>query len=297
MIVRSGATGNTAGAAAKSLLAKKQKVRVVGRNQAKLQSLVSQGAEAFEADLEKPDDIEHALKGATAAYVLIPPNFVVADFRAYQKRLAANIGKAIESSSCRKVVLLSSLGADHESGTGPIVGLHELEYRLKEIAGLDTLAIRAGYFMENLLGNVGMLKSMGIFGAPAPAEAPLAVIAAADIGNYAATRLEALDFKGFQVVNLIGPAIVTFAEITRAVGQAIGNPALPFVQFSYEDAHKGLMQAGIPEGMASLFIEMYQGAAKGLLQPEPGTPLVNTQTTVSEFAKVIAAAYRAANAA
>ena len=297
MIVLLGATGNTAGAAAHSLLAEKQKIRVVGRNQIKLQALVSQGAEALVADLEKPSEIDRALKGATAAYVLIPPNFVVADFREYQRRVTSNIGKAVESSSCRKVVLLSSLGANHPNGTGPIVGLHELENRLKQVAGLDVLSIRAGYFMENFLGNVGMLKTMGVFGAPAPAEAPLGIIAAADIGHYAAARLAALDFKGFEVVNLIGPAIVTFAEITKAIGVAIGNPSLPFVQFSYEDAKMGLVGAGVPEGMAALFIEMYQGAAKGLLAPEPGTPVVNTRTTISEFAKVIAAAYRAANAA
>ena len=193
--------------------------------------------------------------------------------------------------------MLSSLGAQHPSGTGPIVGLYELEQRLKRIGGLDLLSIRAGYFMENLLSNVGMVQSMGILGAPSPAEAPMALIAAADIGRYAAVRLDAQHFDGFEVVNLIGPSLLTFAEITETIGAAIGKPGLPFVQFSYEDAKKGMLSAGFAEQMASLFIEMYQGAAEALLRPEAGTEVVNTKTSLASFAQVFATAYRAATAA
>ena len=297
MIVIFGATGNTGGEAARQLLKQGQSIRVVGRSRSKLQSLLDKGAHAVEADLRKVDEVKRALDGATIAYLLIPPNFEVADFRKYQQGVTANLGEAIEASQCRKVVVLSSLGADHKAGTGPIVGLYELEQRLKGISGLDILAIRAGYFMENFLGNVGMVQSMGIFGAPAPAEAPLAVIAAADIGRYAAPRLAAKDFKGFEVVNLIGPSLVTFADITESIGAAIGKPDLPFVQFSYDDAKKGMLSMGIPEQMASLFIELYQGAAKGLLRPEAGTELSHTKTSFADFAQVFAAAYRATSAA
>ena len=297
MIVIFGATGNTGGEAARQLLKQGQAIRVVGRSRSKLQSLVDKGAHALEADLGKVDDIKRALDGATIAYLLIPPNFEVADFRKYQQNITANLGEAIEASHCRKVVVLSSLGADHESGTGPIIGLYELEQRLKRIAGLDILAIRAAYFMENFLGNVGMVQSMGIFGAPAPAEAPLAIIAAADVGRYAATRLAAKDFKGFEAVNVMGPSLVTFAEITETIGAAIGKPDLPFVQFSYEDAKKGMMSMGIPEQLASLYVELYQGAAKGLLRPEAGTELTHTKTSLADFAQVFAVAYRAASAA
>ncbi len=297
MIVIFGATGNTGGQAARQLLAEKHAIRVIGRSKAKLLPFIEDGANAVEADLEIAADIKRALEGASVAYLLIPPNMAVSNFRAYQQRVTANLGEAIEASNCRKFVILSSLGAEHPSGTGPVVGLYELEQRLKRVSGLDILSIRAGYFMENLLGNVGMVQSMGIFGAPAPAEAPMALIAAADIGRYAALRLAAQDFEGFEVVNLIGPSLVTFAEITETIGAAIGKPDLPFVQFSYEDAQKGMVSMGIPEQMASLFIELYQGAIKGLLRPEAGTEVVNTKTSLATFAQVFATAYRAASAA
>lgn len=297
MIVVFGATGNTGSVVARHLLGEKKSIRVVGRRQAKLAPLIEQGASAAEADLEKLADVQRAIEGAEIAYLLIPPNFATADFRQYQQRVSENLSRAVESSRCRKVVVLSSLGAQHPTGTGPIVGLYELEQRLKRIPGLDILSIRAGYFMENFLANVPMVQSMGILGAPAPADAPLSLIAAADIGEYAGPRLAAGDFAGFEVVNLVGPSLVTFAEITGTIGGAIGKPQLPFVQFTYEDAKQGMVAQGMSEQMAALYVELYQGAAQGLLQPAEGTRLEHTKTTFAAFAKTFADAYRSASAA
>jgi len=296
MIVVFGASGNTGGEAARQLLSQKQKVRVVGRKKAKLKVFADQGADCVEADLLKSADVSNALRGAEVAYFLIPPNFAVADFRQYQKDVTASLGSALASSSCRSAVMLSSMGAEHPTGTGPIVGLYELEQRFKQIAGLNLLAIRAGYFMQNMLSNVAMVHSMGILGTPAPAEAALTLTDATDIGRYAAKRLARRDFTGFEVINLMGPAAVTLAEVAKTIGTAIGKPELSYVQFSYEDAKKGMIAAGLTEDMASLYIEMYQGAARGLLAPQAGTPLTHTQTTFASFAQVFAAAYKAAAA-
>jgi hypothetical protein len=115
--------------------------------------------------------------------------------------------------------------------------------------------------------------------------------------TYAAARLAKLDFSGFEVVNLIGPSLVTFAEMTRSIGVAIGKPDLPFVQFSYEDARNGMVSSGMPAQMAELYIELYRGAAAALLQPESGTKIENTTTPFSEFAQTFAALYRRASAA
>jgi uncharacterized protein YbjT (DUF2867 family) len=51
MYVVLGATGNTGKIVAKNLLARGQKVRIVGRNAAHLQSLAAQGAQIFIGDV------------------------------------------------------------------------------------------------------------------------------------------------------------------------------------------------------------------------------------------------------
>ena len=126
----------------------------------------------------------------------------------------------------------------------------------------------------------------------------MALIAAADIGRYAALRLAALDFPRFEVVNLIGPDLVTMADATRAIGKVVLKPQLPYVQLSYEDAEQGMIEAGLKPKLVKLYIELYQGAAQGLLRPQEGTGVVSTETTFAEFARtVFVGAYRQAAAA
>jgi uncharacterized protein YbjT (DUF2867 family) len=292
MIVVFGASGNTGGAASRSLLARGESVRAVGRSRERLSALAELGAEVVEADLQNASDVRRALGGADAAYLIIPPNMGAPDFRAYQGTVARSLVEGLEGSDCQSVVLLSSMGAEHEAGTGPIVGLHRLEKSLASIKDTGVLSLRAGYFMENFFMNLQMIEAQGILAAPAPAEAPLTLIAAPDIGAYAADRLAARDFSGFEVVNLFGPRLVTFAEVTAMLGKAVGKPDLRFVQTSYEDAAQGMLRAGVSQQLVGMYIEMYQGAAKGLLAPEPGTPVVNTTTTFEQFAERFAAAAR-----
>jgi uncharacterized protein YbjT (DUF2867 family) len=274
------------------LLARGERVRVVGRNRGRLSALAALGAEVLEADLQSGADVRRALGGTDAAYLLIPPNLGAPDFPAYQGAVAQSLSEGLEGSGCRSVVLLSSMGAEHEAGTGPVVGLHRLERSLARLQDICVLSLRAGYFMENFFMNLPMIQTQGVLAAPAPAEAPLALIAAADIGAYAADRLAARDFSGFEVVNLFGPRLVTLAEVTSTLGRALGKPGLRFVQASYEEAAKGMLQAGLSQKLVDMYIEMYQGAAQGLLAPEPGTPVVNTPTTFEQFAQRFAAASR-----
>jgi uncharacterized protein YbjT (DUF2867 family) len=292
MITVFGASGNTGGAAAAHLLKSGKKVRVVGRRREKLAALVKAGAESCVGDIEDARFVREALSGAEAAYLLVPPNMATDDFRAYQKRVVDALGSGIEAAGVRHVVLLSSIGAHHSEGTGPIVALHEFEERLKKMGGCHALFLRAGFFMENVFMGLGSIKAQGIYGGPMPAEAAVQMIAAADIGTYAGGRLERLDFSGKSVVHLLGPKAVSQTDLVSILGQAIGKP-IRYVQVSFEDVEKGMLQAGLPPATVSLFLEMNRGAGKGLVAPEEGGPVELAPTTFETFAKnVFAPAYR-----
>src|ERR1700676_773462 len=83
MYVITGATGNTGSVTAEKLLARGEKVRVVGRNAKRLEGLAQKGAEAFVADVTDADAIEKAFSGAKAVYAMIPPNISAPDVRVY----------------------------------------------------------------------------------------------------------------------------------------------------------------------------------------------------------------------
>jgi uncharacterized protein YbjT (DUF2867 family) len=293
MYIIFGATGNTGSVAAAKLLEQGNPVRVIGRSREKLAKLQKAGADVLVGDVEDAAFVRTALTGAKAAYLLIPPNYATDDFRSYQKRVTENLGAAAEATSLRNAVVLSSLGAEHAAGTGPIVGLHELEERLKKIPSMNVLSLRAGSFMHNLLAGLGLMKSQGVNGSPIPPSAPMSLVFPADIGAYAANRLAKLDFAGKSVVNLIGPRMVTPAEATEFMGAAVGK-TFTYQQFPYEVAEKGMVQMGIKPDMAALYIELNQGAAKGLLGAQAGTQTEHLPTSFETFARqVFAPAFNA----
>src|SRR5437868_6457051 len=98
MYVVLGATGNTGSIIANSLLLKGERVRVVGRNAARLERFVRKGAEAFIANVSDAGALTKALTGARAAYLMLPPNLTSADYRAEQDRASDAIAKAVKDS-------------------------------------------------------------------------------------------------------------------------------------------------------------------------------------------------------
>ncbi|MGW2512356.1 hypothetical protein ACWC0A_23800 [Streptomyces scopuliridis] len=58
------------------------------------------------------------------------------------------------------------LGAQHAEGTGPVMGLHRFEQRLSAVPDINTLWLRAGYFMENLLAHIDTARAHHRISAP-----------------------------------------------------------------------------------------------------------------------------------
>src|SRR5690348_12502145 len=181
MYVITGATGNTGSVVARKLLSKGKKVRVIGRNAARLQSLAAKGAEPFVCDVTDAEALTRAFQGAQAVYLMVPPDIANPNPRAYQGRVSQAAVTALGKSGVKHAVFLSSIGADKTEKTGPVVGLHEFEQRLNQIAGLNVLHLRPGYFMENTLAQIGVIKMMGTTAGPLRPDLQLPMIAAQDI--------------------------------------------------------------------------------------------------------------------
>jgi len=293
MIVITGATGNTGKPAAEALLAKGEKIRVIGRDASKLQQFVQKGAEAAVGSVEDPALLRKAFQGAQTAYLLIPPEMRTNDYRGYQEKIAAAYAAAIAEAKVPYVVTLSSVGADLTEKSGPILGLHNLETKLNAIQGLNVLHLRPAGFMENLFMSVQPLRTMGTLPGPLPADAMHAMIAARDIGAYAAERLHARDFSGSSVQELHGQRDVSMKEVAAVVGNAIGKPKLGYMQVPFLMLEPALVQTGLPKATAALMIEMWKSMNSGALRLHETRNAKNTTPTSIEtfVTEVFAPAY------
>jgi uncharacterized protein YbjT (DUF2867 family) len=300
MYVVTGATGNTGSVVAQALLGKGEKVRAVGRSRERLAPLVSRGADAFEADLADATALTRAFDGARAVYFMVPPDLTSTDYRARQDRIVDAGAQALAAARVHYTVTLSSVGANQESDTGPVVGIHNMESRFNQIPGLNVLHLRAGYFMENTLPQVEVIRNFAMTAGPVRADLPLPMIATRDIGEAAADSLLKLDFSGQQTRELLGSRDISYNEATRIIGAAIGKPNLAYMQLPPQQVVQALAAMGASKNVAELIVEMAGAINDGRMKAlEPRSAANTTPTSYETFVQdVFVPAFRgkAANA-
>jgi uncharacterized protein YbjT (DUF2867 family) len=287
-----GASGNIGSKVTEHLLAGGHTVRAIGRSAEKLAGLKARGADVLLGDAADEAFLTRAFTGADGAFTLVPTDLGSPDVRADMERVGTSIAAAIAKSGVRHAVAISSIGGERPSGTGPIAGLHAQEERLKRLTGTNVLALRPGFFFENFLHSLDLIRHQGINGGGAAGRTTLPMIATQDIAAFAARALAARDWRGFQVRELLGQRDLSFDEATRIIGAKIGKPDLAYVQFPYADYSAALQQAGASKSVADAYAEMEKAFDEGLVKSIEGRNAANTTPTPFEqFADVIAQAY------
>jgi uncharacterized protein YbjT (DUF2867 family) len=295
MYVILGASGNTGSVVANTLIDKGKKVRVVGRDLKKLAAFASRGAEAVAAELTDAEALTRAFAGAEGVYSMIPPVLTSDTYRAFQDSVTEAVATAIEATGVKYIVTLSSVGVDKTEKTGPVVGLHNMELRFADIPEINVLHLRAGYFMENTLPQVGILREFGMMAGPLRADLPLPMIATKDIGAVAADALLHFNFNGQGSRELLGHRDLPYAEVARIIGTAIGRPALAYIQLPAEQVIMAMTQMGMSKNVASLLCEMAESLNDGHMKAlEPRSESNTTPTSFETFVQeVFLPAYRA----
>jgi uncharacterized protein YbjT (DUF2867 family) len=294
MIVITGATGQTGHIAAKTLLERGQKVRVLGRSAAKLAPLAAMGAEALAFDIHDEAALTKAFTGADAVYALNPPDITNEDVIGHYDRNSEALVAAIKGSGVKHVVALSSIGAQLPEGSGPILGLHRMEEKFNTIRHLNVLHLRPAYFMENTLAQISVIQKFGAVGGIIKGDVKFPMIATKDIGVVAAEKLERRDFTGISTHELLGPHDISMNEAAKIIGAGIGKPGLSYMEAPVPMFVMGLRQAGLSANMAELIAEMCLSVNTGVLKgEEPRSARNSTPTTYETFvAEVFAPAFR-----
>lgn len=277
MYVVFGVTGNTGKVVADTLLSQKLPVRVVVRDAAKGAAWKAKGAEVAVASVDDAVAVEAAMKGATGAYVLLPPDYASTTNIADKVRQVDALVRAIPASGVRHVVLLSSIGAQHADGTGPIKSLFDAEKRLGAL-GVPTTFLRAPYFMENWASVLAPAKAEGKLYATFEKRIPM--IATKDIGAAAAGLLVE-GGTGVQVVHLHGPAEYAPSDVAATLARLLSRDVTP-VLIPREHRVGALSAAGLTADLAELFAEMGTGIDEGLVAFDAGARDVRGATTLEE---------------
>lgn len=266
MFVIAGATGHTGKVAAEKLLLEKKPVRVILRNGETAEAWKKRGAEVSVLELDDVLGLAAALHGAAGAYLLLPPNMASTNVRGDNALRTAGYVKAIAVSGVKHVVFLSSIGSQHDSGTGPILSTHDAEVALAKVKA-DVTFLRAAYFMENWGTSLNALGK-GSFPTFLTANRPIPMIASADIGATVA-QLLVEGGHGRGVVELSGPRDYSPNDIAAALSRITGR-TVTVDQGPEEAIVPAFTGAGLNYHWARLYQEMIHGLNTGRVAFEGG---------------------------
>lgn len=283
-ITLTGSLGNISKPLALQLITNGHEVTVISSNADKKDSIESMGAIAAIGSVEDQAFLNSAFLGADVVYTMIPPALTAPDTRKHMKQIGENYAEAIKSAGIKKVVNLSSIGAHLPGGTGPIAGIYDEEQTFAALDGVAIIHLRAAYFYINFLNNIDMIKHAGILWANYSAQAKLALVHPNDIADAAVAAIES-EFSGKQIRYVVSD-VKTFAEVTAALGKAIGQPELPWIEFTDEQALDGMLKAGLPANAAANFLEMGTAIRSGKLMEhyDATQPVISGKIKLADFA-------------
>lgn len=275
-----GASGHTGSVVATRLLEQGKRVRVMVRDPNKVEALRSRGAEVVTGDLADVEAVTAALSGVEGAYLLLPPDSTSLDLIARARRIIDAFVAGLTRGNVPHAAVLSSVGAQHASGTGQIVTTHLAEQRLPEARHTRFTFVRAAGFMENLLTSAHSMKQgvLPVYGGGE--DQPFTMVATHDIAEVAAGAL--LDPPGeTSWIELSGPREYSFAEAAAEASTLLGRP-VKATAVPLDALVPTLTRFGMTPHVAALIREMTEARVRGVIRFEGKGRAVRGQRTLGE---------------
>jgi uncharacterized protein YbjT (DUF2867 family) len=278
-------SGNIGRVLTQALLDARAQVTIISRSPDKVADLVGRGARLIKGEIDDERVLDEAFAGADAVFWLNPPA-IRPDLVEWSEATGRKAAAVAKRHGVARAVVLSSVGAQAGHGTGPVSPLLAIE-KAFEAAVPNTVALRPGFFMENVLRSLGTLASEGTIYAPVPGNVPVPQVATTDIGAAAAQELLDGKWTGHRVRGLHGPVDVSQDQAAAILSKVLGRP-VKYVQITVDQARQAMLGMGFPEFGANLFVEMYQAILSGRMVPaEPRTAETTTPTTFEQFAREV----------
>lgn len=255
-----GANGRAGGEVALALLECGEAVRVVLRRKEQGAKWTALGAEVAIASIEDAGAMADALKSAAGAFLLNPPP-VSGDPFVRTEELGAALADAAKRARLPKAVILSSIGAQHASGTGVIATLNRFEALLDKVAPA-TAFLRSGYFVETWSEVVKAVLTESVLPTFLEPSQKIPMVSTIDVGRAAASVL-CEEWTGKRVVELSGPQDRSAGDVASAFTEVLGRPVVP-VLVPPERRAALLAEDGVPVEVAAALLGMFEGIAKGL---------------------------------
>jgi len=215
------------------------------RNPTALAEFSALGVDVRQADFDTPVTLAKAFAGAKRLLLISTDAIDAPGRRLEQHRQAidAAIAAGIEH------VVYTSL-PDPEHATTLIAPDHAATEKLLTTSPLSWTILRNNWYFENLFFGLPHALASGQW-FTAAGEGPIAHIARDDIGRATAAALASNDSSN-RTYTLTGEESFSNREMVQLVSDIAGR-RIDVIQVAEADLIQGLIQAGLPEGLAAVF--------------------------------------------
>nr|WP_281169846.1 NAD(P)H-binding protein [Flexithrix dorotheae] len=233
-------------------------------NPEKQKEIEKMGAKAAIGTMEDVSFLMETFKGADAVYCMETFGFFNPDFDylKYINQIAHNYKQAIEQSSVKKVIHLSSIGAHTSEGVGILKFHHLAETILGQLPEKVVIKfIRPVGFYVNLLGQIPTIKSQGIIVSNFGSKEKEPWVSPYDIANVIAEEF-GRPFDN-RKIRYVASDEVSSTEIAEILGNTIGKPDLKWVTITDGQYLDGLLKFGMNKQIAKDYVAMQAAQRNG----------------------------------
>lgn len=276
-----GASGQVGSAIAKYLIKNKREVRAVIRDPKKADDLERHGIEVRIANYFDLEALKDVIQGGDLIFVLTPESPKSEDVLGDTQTLLNNYRKAISSSGIHKIVGLSSIGAQHESGTGNLLMSHMLENAFTEIA-VPQVYVRPAYYYSNWLPYLSVVKEQGMLPTFFPVDQKIPMNAPTDVAEFIAAHIIS-GIEKSAVHELVGPENLSSKEVASMFSQVLDR-SVEAQQIPRERWVETLLQSGFTNDAAENLIAMTEAVIEEKAKPEgKGSGPVQLKTSLKQY--------------
>ena len=250
-IVMLGSLGNVNRVAVPELLNAGHEVTLLTSSADRVAEIEELGAHAVVGSMTNLDDLVATLTGADVAYLMLTGR-ATGSLVAHGEMVGNLFKQAIETTGIKRVVNLSSVGADQGPEIGALYVYNIIEGLLASLP-IDITFVRPVAFYGNLMGSIQTIKAQHAIINNFPASHRNAYVWPADIAKTVVDAI--LHPVAGQTVRYVVSDLFTGDELVAALQETLAMPDLKWIEISDEQALANMAAKGMPEPVATEFVK------------------------------------------